>query len=278
MRRFQALAAVLALTLAGSSLASQELSLGTASAKLGETVEIPLTYAGDGSGVGLQVDIDFDPAVLDSPAAAGGAALGGHALRSSLVSPGLLRIVIYSPGNTALLDGALARLSFTVDTAAPVGQSPVTFSAATLGNAAAVRLTPTSLTPGSIEVLETGSFYTVTPCRIVDTRNPEGPNGGPILTSGVPRLFTLRGHCGIPSTANAVSMNITVASPTGFGHLRLYPGDQSPPPTSAINFGVDQNRANNAIVPLSAEGVLGVLPLLGSGQVHLVIDVNGYFD
>lgn len=277
MRRFAALATALVLTLAGSSLAGQELALGTAPAGRGQTVEIPVTFTGEGSAVGLQVDIAFDTAVLGAPTAAGGAALGGHVLRSALVAPGLLRIVIYSPGNAALAGGALARVSFLVDDAAPTGPSEVAFSAVTLGNAAAGRLTPASLTPGSVEVLEGGSFYTVNPCRVVDTRG-QGSNGGPILTSGVPRLFTVGGQCGIPSTAGAVSVIITVVSPTAGGHLRLYPGDQTPPQASAINFGAGQNRANNAILPLSADGVIGVLPVLGNGQVHLIIDVNGYFD
>lgn len=279
MRRFEALAAVLALALTGSTLAGQELSLGTASVNRGQVVEIPLIYTGDGSAVGLQIDIAFDTAVLDAPAAAGGEALDGHVLRSAKVSSGLLRLVVYSPSNAALSDGALARLSFTVDDAAPTGPSEVSFSAVTLGNAAAGRLTPASLTPGSVDVLEPGSYYTVTPCRVVDTRDPEGPRGGPILASGVPRLFTVEGECEIPSTASSVSVNITVVSPTAAGHLTLYPGGQTPPQTSTINFGAGQARANNAILPLSADGVISARPVvLGNGKVHLIIDINGYFD
>jgi len=279
MRCFEALAVALILALTGSSLTGQELALGTASAGRGQTVEIPLTYAGDGSAVGLQIDIAFDTAVLDTPAVARGSALGERVLRSGQVSPGLLRLVIYSPSNAVLADGALARLSLTVDNTASVGQSPVTFSAVTLGNAAAVRLTPTSLTSGIINVLEAGSYHTVTPCRVVDTRDSQGPYGGPILSSGVPRIFTLEGQCEIPSTADSLSVNVTVVSPTAGGHLTLYPGGQTPPQTSIINFGGSQTRANNAILPLSSDGVISVLPIvLGNGQVHLIIDVNGYFD
>jgi endonuclease I len=124
-----------------------------------------------------------------------------------------------------------------------------------------------------------GSFYTVTPCRVADTRNPDGPYGGPVMTSGVPRSFTLEGQCGIPATAEAVSVNITVVSPSADGHVTLYPGGQTPPQTSSINFAASQTRANNAILPLSADGMLAALPVLGAGQqVHFVIDVNGYFD
>lgn len=123
------------------------------------------------------------------------------------------------------------------------------------------------------------SFYTVTPCRVADTRNPQGPYGGPSLVSGVPRLFTFGGQCGVPSTAAAVSLNITVVSPMASGHLTLYPGGEAPSQTSTINFKGNQTRANNAVLALSMDGVVGALPvLLGGGQVDLIVDVNGYFD
>jgi hypothetical protein len=105
-----------------------------------------------------------------------------------------------------------------------------------------------------------GSFYTVTPCRVVDTRNPEGPYGGPTLSSGVDRVFTIPGNCGIPATAEAVSVNVTVVGATGSGYLTLYPGDQVPPTTSTINFVPSFARSNNALLTLSEEGALGVRP------------------
>src|SRR5262245_3083791 len=42
-------------------------------------------------------------------------------------------------------------------------------------------------------------YFTVTPCRLIDTRNPAGPYGGPALTAGVNRTFTVTGQCGIRS-------------------------------------------------------------------------------
>ncbi|HWM95214.1 MAG TPA: endonuclease [Thermoanaerobaculia bacterium] len=124
-----------------------------------------------------------------------------------------------------------------------------------------------------------GSFYTVTPCRVVDTRNAEGPYGGPALSSGVPRLFSMTGNCGIPATAEAVSLNITVVGATGSGDLRFFPGDQGPTTATAINFVASLVRANNAIFGLSGDGELGVQAFVaGAGEVHLVVDVGGYFD
>ena len=48
---------------------------------------------------------------------------------------------------------------------------------------------------------------------------------------------------------------------------------------STINFLPNVNWANNAILSLSKDGVLGVQAFVGGvGQVHLIVDVGGYFD
>lgn len=128
--------------------------------------------------------------------------------------------------------------------------------------------------PGETPPLD---LYTITPCRLVDTRNAAGPRGGPALASGVGRNFVLTGVCNVPTTARALSLNVTVVSPTGGGNVRFSPGC---PPTlaSAINFSAGQTRANNALLELGAGGILTATPTIaGAGTVHLVIDVNGYF-
>jgi hypothetical protein len=124
-------------------------------------------------------------------------------------------------------------------------------------------------------------FYTVAPCRMVDTRNANGPLGGPVLTSGQARNFPLlSAACGVPATAKALSINATAVVPSAAGSLVIYPGDAATPPTSNLDFNAGAVRANNAIVGLarSGDGSVTVLPGLGSGgQVHFIIDVNGYF-
>jgi hypothetical protein len=124
-------------------------------------------------------------------------------------------------------------------------------------------------------------FYTVAPCRMVDTRNANGPWGGPVLTSGQARNFPLlSAACHVPATAKALSINATAVVPSATGSLVIYPGDAATPLTSNLNFNAGTVRANNAIVSLSrnGDGSVTVLPTLGSGnQVHFIIDVNGYF-
>ena len=122
------------------------------------------------------------------------------------------------------------------------------------------------------------SFYTLAPCRIADTRDPNGPYGGPTLNAGIARTFTLASRCAIPVTAKAVSLNVTVTSPTSLGHLSLYPGGTSLPLVSTMNFRPGQTRASNAIIQLGAGGTLSTVSGQGSGTVHLLLDVNGYFE
>jgi hypothetical protein len=124
-------------------------------------------------------------------------------------------------------------------------------------------------------------FHTVTPCRLADTRDPAGPAGGPALGASSTRGFPVTGGtCGIPSTALAVSVNLTAVQATAPGHLTLFPGDAtSSPLASSVNFAAGQTRAGNAIVPLAADGTGTIKVKNGSaGTVHFVLDVNGYFE
>jgi hypothetical protein len=82
----------------------------------------------------------------------------------------------------------------------------------------------------------------------------------------------------VPLTAAAVSINMTVTQPTNAGDLRIYPGGGVTPPTSVINYGPGQTRANNAIAPLGVSGELGTRCDQASGTVHLILDINGYFE
>lgn len=160
----------LALVLASAPAWSvQELTLGTVSASRGQNAEVPLSLLGDGAAVALQVDVAFDPAVLGAPSVAGGVALGGHAVRSGVVAPGRLRVVIYSPANAVLGNGVLARLSFPVGASAPVGESPVTFAATLLGNAAAGSVAVTRTEAGAVQVLPATTLQIQQLSSVADT-------------------------------------------------------------------------------------------------------------
>ncbi len=121
-------------------------------------------------------------------------------------------------------------------------------------------------------------FFTIPPCRLIDTRNAAGPQGGPALAAGMDRMFTLAGLCGIPAAAGGVAVNVTVTAPTAAGNLRLYPAGTPLPLVSSINYSAGQTRGNNAIVSLSASGAIAVRCTQASGSTHFILDVSGYFE
>src|SRR4030095_348579 len=69
---------------------------------------------------------------------------------------------------------------------------------------------------GSSAPPSTTQFVPVTPCRVMDTRDPPGPLGGPLLFGGVPRTIPVpSSSCGIPANATAYSLDVTVVPSSG---------------------------------------------------------------
>ncbi|HYU34335.1 MAG TPA: metallophosphoesterase [Thermoanaerobaculia bacterium] len=121
-------------------------------------------------------------------------------------------------------------------------------------------------------------LYTLPPCRVVDTRNPAGAQGGPALASGTTRSFPIAGTCGVPAGAVAVVANVTAVSPTAAGSLEILPSGIEPAGTSTISFKTNQVRSNNVELALGAGGEIAVRTgLSATGTVHFVLDVSGYF-
>jgi glucose/arabinose dehydrogenase len=135
-----------------------------------------------------------------------------------------------------------------------------------------------ALYAGTIYKIKFGTnFYTVTPCRVFDTRQEPGPYGGPRLAANSDRTLALAGRCGVPASARAVSVNLTVTEPTDFGYLVAFPAG-APTNTSTLNFGAGQTRANNAVVGLDSAGNIVIRCGMTTGGTHAVLDVNGYFE
>jgi hypothetical protein len=144
-----------------------------------------------------------------------------------------------------------------------------------------------SLKASDFEVIHRGwtrvtteGFHTLTPCRILDTRNPSGLYGGPALASGASRVILAAGRCGVPATAKALAVNVTAVAPPGAGHVSFFPDTGAPAATSTMNFNGGQTRANNAVLMLSptGSGNLVVQAVSPAGSVHVLLDVSGYFE
>jgi glucose/arabinose dehydrogenase/PKD repeat protein len=121
-------------------------------------------------------------------------------------------------------------------------------------------------------------FFTLNPCRVLDTRGALGPLGGPALAAGQTRTFPLHGVCGIPATARALAVNLTVVAPTAAGHVRMYAADELAPSTAVTSFRAGQTRGSQAFVRLSSTGEIAVFAGMSSGTAHVVLDVSGYFE
>jgi len=118
-------------------------------------------------------------------------------------------------------------------------------------------------------------FIPVTPCRVADTRNPNGPFGGPPISGGTARDFTIpNSACGIPPTAAAYSLNVTVVPGGPLGYVTVWPTGQDQPAVSTMNSLDGRVKANAAIVPAGAGGAISIF---ASNMTDVVLDINGYF-
>lgn len=104
-------------------------------------------------------------------------------------------------------------------------------------------------------------------------RNPGGSMGLTVLPR-TPLRFKVTGANGVPASGvGAVSMNVTVTTPSGEGFVTVYPCD-SRPDASNLNYVLNQTVPNAVIVPVSANGEVCFYTY---AETHLIADVNGYF-
>ena len=130
---------------------------------------------------------------------------------------------------------------------------------------------------------QTYQFYPLPPCRVIDTRNPDGPLGGPYLhggrNDGWHRDFPVRTSDCIPANANvaAYSLNVTVAPHVGgqrLGYLTVWPEGSDQPLVSTLNNPTATVVANAAMVPAGTDGGISVFAY---DDTDMIADINGYF-
>jgi hypothetical protein len=119
------------------------------------------------------------------------------------------------------------------------------------------------------------AFYPLTPCRVVDTRNPAGPLGGPSFAAGDVRTFpVLSSNCNIPATARAYALNFAAVPNGPLGYLTAWPTGQAQPSTASLNAPTGAVTANAVI---AGAGTNGSVDVFTSSATDLVIDITGYF-
>ncbi len=122
------------------------------------------------------------------------------------------------------------------------------------------------------------TYKPLTPTRILDSRDGTGGLSG-AFSSHVARTFQVTGHGGVPSTATAVTGNLTVTQQSSLGFLFIGPIAANNPTSSTLNFPLNDDRANAVAVALGAGGKLSITyaaPTLGP-TAHVIFDVTGYF-
>ncbi len=118
-------------------------------------------------------------------------------------------------------------------------------------------------------------FIPITPCRVADTRTANGPFGGPVLAAGATRQFVVpSSSCGVPTSAQAYSMNVTVVPAEPLDALTVWPSGQPEPNVSTLNSLDGRIKANAAIIPAGTSGGVNVAV---TDRTHVILDINGYF-
>ncbi len=111
-------------------------------------------------------------------------------------------------------------------------------------------------------------FKPVKPKRVWDSRQHTIIPAGGVLTLKVTDIV------GVPSTATAVVLNVTVTGPTGTGFLTVYPANVAQPEASNVNYVAGQTVPNVVISGVSVDGRINIFAY---GQAHIIVDVAGWF-
>jgi hypothetical protein len=112
------------------------------------------------------------------------------------------------------------------------------------------------------------SMYPQSPCRVLDTRQNNGP---PFMGE---KIVNVEGSaCAPASTAAAYIFNATVVPPGPMLFLTLWPHDTLQPTVSTLNAEDGFITSNMAIVPTGD----GSIDAFADALTQLILDISGYF-
>lgn len=126
------------------------------------------------------------------------------------------------------------------------------------------------------------AYVPIVPCRLADTRpdSAVGPHAAPL---GPDESVTydgwgdVPGACDLPTGTTGLQLNVTAVGATELTNLRLYPTGQPTPTTSNLNPAPDQPPTPNAVA-VTLDSSTGRFDVFNRfGNVHVVIDVLGYY-
>ena len=109
----------------------------------------------------------------------------------------------------------------------------------------------------------------ITPQRLFDTRPATRISTTPTYVLDLSATSPIT-----PGAATAAVLNVTATSATTPGFATVWPCDQPQPPTSNLNFGVNEDIPNLVITKVSASNTVC---FNSSTPVHLIADLMGWF-
>jgi hypothetical protein len=119
------------------------------------------------------------------------------------------------------------------------------------------------------------AYFAQSPNRITDTRAGSGfPNAGNRLTGQTITVTVAGGTTGVPVSAGAVVLNVTVANTVGAGFLTVWPTGVPQPSASSLNWAAGETRPNLVTV---AVGTGGQVSVFANSPTDVVVDEEGYY-
>ena len=125
----------------------------------------------------------------------------------------------------------------------------------------------------------TAPYVPLLPARVLDTRpagstfDNQGQRAG-LPADGSVTEVQITGRAGVPASAAAVVLNVTVTEAQSEGFVTVFPCGTARPNSSNLNYVTGSTVPNNVIAKIGAGGKVC---LYVSNATHLLVDVGGYF-
>jgi hypothetical protein len=115
------------------------------------------------------------------------------------------------------------------------------------------------------------AFTSITPTRLVDTRNGIGVSGR--VEAGRQVVLQVANRASVPADATAAVVNIAAVNPSAPGFVTVHSCADRVPNTSTLNFVAGQTVANTTIAALSDAGQLCVWAFT---ETDILVDITGW--
>jgi hypothetical protein len=121
-----------------------------------------------------------------------------------------------------------------------------------------------------------GTYHPVQPSRVVDTRTGVAGNRKGPVPAGGGTSATIGGHGGVPVSAGAVAVTITVVNAKQAGMIIGYRPDEPKQNLGLLHFVPGASTSGFAVLRLSGGRV--IVGNTSAGTADVVVDVQGYYD